>query len=377
VVDRLAALLTPPPPSRTSFSAAAEPAPRPLATDALVEAIARQKLAAIGRTEAMSIPAVRKAVHVIAGTISTLALIQWRGSNVVPEAERPDWLRQPEAGRALPATLQRTVQDLIWNDKAYWQVTDRYIEPGMRPARFAYVAASRVTPVHDPADVDGTGTFMLDGDLDKGRRLIEFDGSGVGGLRFYGWPMLDLYVQLMAAAGRYADSPLPQVALVNSGADLEPDEITGLLDAWEAARRTRSTAYLNAAVGTQTYGWSAKELQLVEAREHAALEVSRMFGLPAFAVNAGQPSGSITYSNVVDQRRDLLEALRPWMAPIDSRLSLDDVTPRGRSVAFAVDAYIRDDPETRMRTWQTGISSGVITVAEARAAEPLATGDNP
>lgn len=376
MVDRLAALLTPPSSARFS-AAAAEPAPRPLATDALVEAIARQKLAAIGRTEAMSIPAVRKAVHVIAGTISTLALIQWRGSSAVPEAERPDWLRQPEADRALPATLMRTVTDLIWEDRAYWQVADRYIEPGMRPARFRYVAASRVTPIHDPADVDGPCTFMVDGDVDKGRRLIEFDGSGIGGLRFYGWPMLDLYVQLMAAAGRYADSPLPQIALVNSGADLEPAEIDQLLTAWEQARQNRSTAYLNAVTDTKSFGWSAKELQLVEAREHAALEVSRMFGLPAFAVNAGAPSGSITYSNVVDQRRDLLEALRPWMAPIDSRLSLDDVTPRGRSVAFAVDAYVRDDPMTRMSTWASGIASGVITVAEARAVEPLATGDNP
>ena len=45
------------------------------------------------------------------------------------------------------------------------------------------------------------------------------------------------------------------------------------------------------------------------ARE-TALEVARLFALPAFALDANQPGSSMTYGNVVDRRRDLLEALR-------------------------------------------------------------------
>ena len=82
----------------------------------------------------------------------------------------------------------------------------------------------------------------------------------------------------------------------------------------------------------------------------------------------------MTYTNVVDRRRDIVEALRPYMAPVVARLSRDDITPHGRAVAFNVDPYIRDDAETRMRTWAAGIASGALTIDEVRAAEPLATG---
>lgn len=354
----------------------AAPAARPLEDQSLIDAIAKQRLAILGRDSALSVPAVRKALHVVSGTISTFALQLWRGGQVIPG---PAWLLQPEVGWTLPGTLARTVSDLIWHDMAFWRVTDWYVDTARPrsewfPARFAHISADRVLPIHDPDDVDAFPRFSVDGNPPE--RLVVFDGHGLGGLRLHGSAMLTLYQQLMEAAGRYAESPLPSVALKNNGADLDPAEIDELLVSWDTARIKRSTAYLNSVLSAETFGWSAKDLQLSEAREHAATEVARLFGLPAFALDAPE-SDSMTYGNVTDKRRDVAEALRPWLSVIEAALSTPAVTPRGQQVLFAVDAYTRDDPQTRMNTWAVGVGSGVITVDEARQAEPYATGPTP
>lgn len=358
-------------------AAAAQPAAAtPRDDQSLIDAIARQRLAMLGRDSALSVPAVRKALHVVSGTISTFALQLWRGGQVIPG---PAWLTQPELGWTLPSTLARTVGDLIWHDRAHWRVTDWYVDAARPrsewfPARFAYVSADRVLPIHDPNDVDAFPRWLVDGE--PAGRLVTFDGHGLGGLRLHGSAMLTLYAQLMEAASRYAESPLPAVVLKNSGADLDPAEIDALLTEWDSARVRRATAYLNSVLSADTMGWSAKDLQLSEAREHAATEVARLFGLPAFALDAPE-SDSMTYGNVTDKRRDVAEALRPWLTVIEAALSTPAVTPRGQEVLFAVDAYTRDDPQTRMNTWAVGVGAGILTVDEARAAEPLATGPTP
>jgi hypothetical protein len=361
------------PPTRPAPVASPDSPRRAADRDPLSDAIMRRRLGTMASDEAMSIPAVRKAVATISGTLSTFALRLWTDAGMQTSGV-PGWLTQPVDGRTLQYVLKHTVDDLIWHDRAYWQITARYTDT-LRPSRFRYIAAERVLPIHNTGDVDAPpAAYWVDGiEVPKSAPLVVFDAAGLGGLRLYGWAMLDLYVRLMEAAGRYADSPLPSMALHNTGADLDPDEVAQLLAAWEAARQARSTAYLNSVVKAEAFGWSARELQLTEAREHAAQEVARLFALPAFAVNAADAS-PMTYANVVDRRRDLIEALRPWVTVIDQTLSLPPITPSTQQVRMDVAAYTRDDPATRMTTWATGIAAGVLTVEEARAAEPLATG---
>jgi len=335
---------------------------------------------AVHRQIARSIPAVRKALHVIVGTSSTFALAAWNDEGRLDAADpRTSWLRQPDPRATLQTTLAHTLDDLVWHDVAVWEVLDRFIVGGL-PNKFRRVNPSRLDLIRDPLDDDRIVGATLDGaPVTDTRRLLIFDGAGLGGLARFGFDLLDLYVSLQAAAANYATAPHPHAILVNHGADLDAPEIAALLDEWEAARQTRSVGYLNDVVEYETHGWNANELQLVEAREHAALEVARLFGLPADALDA-TGSGSMTYANVVDRRRDTLEALRPWLTVVEQTLSLDDRTsrpagvavPYGVRVRFDVDAYTRDDPQTRMTTWEAAIRSGALTLDEVRAAEPLA-----
>lgn len=366
-----------PPPSPVVAAASSSTGGDPLAT-----MIARAQAEALVATEAEAIPSVRKALHVIVGTISTFAIAAWQGyTRLPPDDRRTSWLTQPDPDVTVPAMLSRTLRDVIWRDRSYWRVLPggRFVGSSL-PSQFRYVSADRVLPLHDPDDVDHIRGYMLDGRPIERADLVVFDGAGLGGLRRFGWPLLELYGKLQAAAGRYADAPLPQIELHNTGADLDDVEVFALLDQWETARRLRSTAYTNAVTETKEYGWSARELQLVEAREEAALEVARLFGLPAQALDAPQPGSSLTYTTVIEARRDRVEAIRPWMTVLEAGLSIDDrtgtrsglVLPRGITARFDVDPYLRDDPATRMTIWTSALAAGVLTLPEVRAQEPLA-----
>lgn len=335
----------------------------------------------IARNTALTIPAVRKARAVIAGTISTFQL---NCPQVDDSDPRVTWLEQPDPRRTLQSLLFRTIDDGLWHDRCVWRILDRRLGDNM-PVKFERIHPNRIDTITDPRDPDTVDTWIIDGEeLTSDRSLVVFDFAGMGGLLTFGFDLLDLYGRLQTAAGNYAIAPHPKAILKNKGADLNATEIRDLLDQWEAQRSSRSVGYLNSVVDYETYGWNASEMQLTESREHAALEVARLFGLPAQALNA--PTGdSMTYANAVEARRDLLVALRPWMTVIEQTLSLNDRTgtitgrylPRDLTAQLVADDYTRDDPETRMTTWEAGIRSGVITLEQAQALEPLANRRHP
>lgn len=136
---------------------------------------------------------------------------------------------------------------------------------------------------------------------------------------------------------------MPAGILRDLGAGLSTDdEIDAVLGKWESARRTHTTAYLSSAFDYNAEtALNPTQLQLIEARQMAALEMSRLFGIPATYEAANVGSGShVTYSNLEAQRRDLLDvACGPWITAIEQRLSLNDVLPNGTIVAFDPEGF--------------------------------------
>lgn len=359
--------------SEPDMVAAAGTTPTP--TPAMVDTARASRVA---MDLALSIGAVRKAVHTIAGIPATWPLGLFIDGDQVTD-QRAALLDQPEARRTRQWTVTRTLQDLVWHDRAVWLITDRTIYG--RVSLVEHIHPHRLDTVTDALDPDRVETWLVDGQPVNERRLIVFDGAGLGGLQRFGAQLLTIYGALQAAAGRYARAPHPHAILKNHGADLTDDEIQALLDSWEAARGTRSVGYLNDVVDYQTMGWNAQELQLTEAREQAALDVARLFALPAFAVDANNGS-SMTYANITDQRRDLVDSLQPWTSVITETLSMLDRTgttagtvfPRGAQVRFLTEDYTRPSAKTRAETWAALINSGVIDAAEARTLDPLTQG---
>lgn len=330
---------------------------------------------------ARSIPAVRRAERAIL-RLARFPLVAYAGDQALaPNDPRSGWLRQPDPRRPLRWLLARTLQDGIWHDRAVWRITDRTLDN--RPWHFERVHPDRISTIEAPHDPDTVDAWIVDGHLldrdEFARNHLVFDFGGLGGLSRFGAPLLGLYADLQAAAGNYARAPHPKAILLNEGgAELDEDEVDALLLEWEQARNESSVGYLDG-LKYQTHGWNAQELQLTEAREHAALEVARLFGLPAFAVDAkaGDP---MTYSTLVDRRRDLIDAVEDWGDVIEGTLSLDDrrsrptglVLPAGVTARLVTDDYLTEKPADRMTTWREALDLELVDLEDVKRLEPLA-----
>jgi hypothetical protein len=256
-------------------------------------------------------------------------------------------------------------------DRAYWLVLDRDFAgypisvEVMRvedvidtPAVFAGIEETQQPPA-DP--------FYYLSRRVPTRDVIKFYGSGEGGWLANGATAITTAAALEAATLMYSETPIPTVALKNSGPDLAPEKIDELLDAWEEARANRGTAYLNNTIDAQVMGFSARDVQLVEAKNLSAVAVARFCNLDPIWVGAGVPGSSLTYSNRVDLYKNLVDtALRPVMNLVTQRLSMPDVTPTGYVIDFDTTAFLRDDIAALAEVITKLLPLDVISVEEAQ-----------
>jgi phage portal protein BeeE len=117
-------------------------------------------------------------------------------------------------------------------------------------------------------------------------------------------------------------------------------------------------------------GYDPKNLQLNEARNYVALELSRACGLPAYFTDSQQ--SSFTYSNALDKRRDLVDfAFRNFMSIIEQRLSFADFTPAGNRVSFDLDDFLRGNPYERAQVYEILNRIGAMSIDEIREEEDM------
>jgi hypothetical protein len=325
------------------------------------------------------VPAVAQGLQVIAGTIGTLPLARHRGRQPV---ELGTLLTQPDPEEPRESTLTRLVEDLALFECGYLVVLER--DATGFPLHARYFPHELVEPLDAPHDYVSTGGPVLypptryrlgpgQGVVVPAADVLRFP-SHWPGLLVVGARTLRTATMLEQAAQRFAVMDLPSGELHNSGADLDPGKIDELLARWEQARRLHTTGYTNALIEYRQHAWDAGQLQLVEARRFATSEVARLLNLPSRYVNAPTES-SMTYANVESERRDLVDlSLRPYLAAVEKRLSLDDVCPHGQRVSFDLDAFYRGDLGARgaYYTQALGGPQPWMQVDEVRAAEGLA-----
>lgn len=325
----------------------------------------------IDRQQAMSVPSVARARNVIVDTMAGLPLELWSSGG--RRLADPTWLIQPDDRMPRPVTIGWTIDDLCFYGVAYWAVTQTYKED-QRPSRFTRIDPRRVT-----YDVTNTGylvsQYYVDGNpvpQSGVGSLVTFQGLDEGVLA-RGGRTISTAVSLERAAYNLSQDPVPSGILKNTGADLTEDQVTQLLGAWKAARQAKSTAYLNSSMDFEKIGLNSEEMGLNAARQYIAGEIARMMNVPGYIVSADQGSGSTTYYNAVETRRDLRDyTLRGYVAVIEHRLSMNDITPIGQYVRFGFDDYLRGTPTERVDVITKMLAAGIIDINEARAMEDLA-----
>lgn len=327
----------------------------------------------ISRVEALQVPAVVRGRNLICGSLAALPLHQYDSER---RRVRSPLLEQIDANVPNVVTLAQTIEDLLFEGVSWWRVRRFGWDEFPVHAEHLDVATvstqppAGISPQQLPSGAFPRGAVWVDGKPVDAGNVIRFDSPNLPLLE-HGARTIRRAAQLEQTAETYASDPrMLGFFTPAEGADPAADEdILAMLDDWSAARRARSTGYVPAALKYNPDPMlTPVELQLADLQMRATVAIADLFGLDP--EDFGVSTTSRTYQNAIDRRQDRInETYAPYLRAIEDRLSMGDVTPPGRRVAFDLDAFLRADPRTRAETYQIHKGMGTLTAEEIREEE--------
>ena len=326
--------------------------------------------ARVDRHEAMTVPSVKRCRDLIC-TVGSFPL-EYKKISTGEEIPAPRWIRQLSTSQPQFVTLSWLCDSLLMYGVGYLEITSTYQEDG-RMASADWVANTRVT-----YDTTANGAqitqYYVDGiarPMSGVGSLITFQGFNEGILSV-GSQTIRAAIDTQRAAAVAASTPMPTGYIRNSGADLPPAEVQGLLAAWKSARQNRSTAYLTSTLSYETASFSPKDMAYTDSILGLSTEIARMCGVPAYYLSSDQNS-SLTYSNVLEERKQIVAlTLQPYISAIEERLSMDDISTSGHKVEFDLDSsFLKTEPLDRLMVTEKLLALGLIDIEQAKEMEHL------
>ena len=297
---------------------------------------------------ALSIPTIARAVSLLSTVVGTLDLksyvLQWNGEEYEKIwVEGESWMSRPDPRVTRNFFFSKLAKDCIMYGRGFAAVTSRY-STGY-PASFQWLPANMVVT----EDQTGPEWFGPSNEIYfLGQKLVTSDvvqfHTGNQGLVYQGARAVKIALRLDESAARFASNEIAAGYLQQKGGEpMSSEELGELAAAWASARRSPGGAVgaLNEFVEWREFSSDPSKLQLVESRQHQALELARLCDIPGYLLGIDQ--SGMTYMNAQQARQDLiLFGARPLLHAIEERLSMDDILPRGRHVQFGVEEYVED-----------------------------------
>lgn len=324
----------------------------------------------MSRELVLEVPSVARARNLICATIAAMPLCLYRKSTG-EELAKPVWLDQPSFNQPRSVTIAYTVDSLLFYGFALWRITERYQEDG-RPSRYEWIPNKFITPYYgDSINNTYIEGYYINQIFYSNDDVVTFQSLNDGVLTT-GARVLRGALDLEIASTLAASTPMPSGYIKNSGADLDPKEIQGLLAAWKQARTTRSTAYLTSSLEYFPTSFSPKDMMYNEAKQDYATQIARLMNVDAFYLSA-DANNSMTYSNLLDSRKQFVSlTLQPFITAIEDRLSMNDVTANGNEVRFDLDkSFLRANPMDDLAVIEKLLALGLVTTEQAMAMTDL------
>ena len=316
----------------------------------------------VSRHDAMSVPSVARARNLICGTVASIPL-EYYSKKTGEVIGAPRWINQLSKSQPSFVTITWIVDSLLFYGVSYLLVTERYAEDG-RPSAFEWVANTRVTFTTDLYGITVT-QYYIDANPVSMDDIVTIQGFDEGVLDRSG-RTIQAAIDVDRAAAQNSANPQPAGFLKNSGADLPPNEVAGLIAAWKRARQNNSTAYLTSTLDYSPVSFSPKDMLYNEAIQNLSTQVARAMNVPAYYLSADQNT-TMTYANVQDERKQFYAlSIEPYIQAIQSRLSMDDISTAGHEVRFAVfDTFLKNDPLVELQVIEKLLTLGLVTPEQA------------
>lgn len=307
------------------------------------------------RATAMRLPAVARARNLLCSTIGRLPLVQLDRRQHVPAvdaddaeweafyAAQPSWTQRADDGTSPELRIALTVDDLIFYGWSCWwrrNGSDGFpIAVGRIPQDEWEIDQDTMSVLVNgvPAghDANGYPTVILipglhEGVLSYGRDVIE-----------------DTRVLYRNVRARLIN-PVPQLELHQTGGEpLTETEIDALISRWAAARQGKNggVGFTNEFVELHERGVGGDSQLMIDARNAASLDLARMVGVAASRIDSTADKASLNYETTTGRNQEFVDFdLALYMTPITARLSLDDVSPRGKRVRFDLTDFVESAP---------------------------------
>jgi hypothetical protein len=332
--------------------------------------------ARISRREALQVPAVLRGRNLICGTLARLPIhIRDKERRI---ATPTTLLEQIDPDVPNVVTFAQTYEDLLFEGISWWRVREFGWHGYPTSAQHIGVEHVHVSGVDLPrlnghASIGPSGVF-IDGRPVRDEDVIRFDSPNPALLR-HAARAIRACLRLDLTAAMYADEPLPLGYFAPREGERpreNEEDIKKLLDKWDEARRSRAWGYVGAAWEAKVLQFNAEQIQLADQRQHAVLEIARAMGIDP--EDLGVSTTSRTYQNAEQRRLDLLDfTLSTYVAALEQRLSMGDVTPRGYGVKVNFDGFLRADTKSRMEAYEIGRRVNAYTEDEVRELEDRPT----
>ena len=317
------------------------------------------------RSEAMGVPTIARARGIICSTVAALPL-ETKVKETNETVYSPRVIHQPDPRITGAEYWAWIAEDLLFRPAAYSRVLSRYADTG-RIQAMERIAPERVTVETNSLGTEVEG-YRIDGYSIAPEDLVVFGNMQEGLLNRAGRTVRAAHA-LERAAYDFALNPIPQIVLSSNGVQLPKDRVASLINAFKN-KASKAVTFLNADIKMDTIGYDPKNLQMNEARNYLALELCRAIGLPAWFASADPTS--MTYSNAVNQRRDLIDfSIRPVLTIIEERLSLTDFTPASQYVRFDLDDFLRGNAYERAQVYEILNRIGAMSIDEIRKEEDM------
>lgn len=323
------------------------------------------------REAAMSVPSISRARDLICTLVGALPITVWSvrfdpntRQPVEEQLPPPRWANRLDPNEPRVNTLTWLTDDLFFYSRAYLRVTNRYVDT--YPATFERMAFVDV-------NIDATGRVTHNSAPVDPADVVEFR-SPIEGLLCTGFRTIQTTLNLDAAAERFSLAEIP-AGWLEQTADSEPlppDELGQIADDFQAARQARTVAALNPYIKWRESTMDPTRLQLIEARQHQAVEVARLCNIPAYFLNAPAGTG-MTYTNAAQAKQDLIDfGAMPYIQCVEQTLGGPNVIPGGRAVRLDVNAWLRNPytPNSNASPNDLQIAYNPTTPQTAPAAAP-------
>lgn len=293
------------------------------------------------RSQAMTIPAIARQRHLLAGSVARCPLVKLNGA--VRDPAQPLWMTRTDGELHPYHRMLWTVDDLMFGGWSLWRAS----RETRTDAQGSLLVGERVPP-HRWETEKESGRIKVDGEYVQAAEVILIPGPHEGILNF-GAPALRRMVDNLNAAATAARNPSAYLELHYTGDEpLTDTEIDKLTARWTAARlgENGGVAFTGKSIELREHGTHESHL-LIEGRNADSVDASRLVSSPAAMADATNAGASLTYETTDGRNGQFIDyGVGLYMDAIAARLSMDDVVPRGSRTAFDVSELTMLSPST-------------------------------